>query len=129
MAGASAATKSATRRPHRAIAAPDPKPGPSGRHCIAWPAIDLESCRFLIGPERSARQHPGLAVDLVLVEPDARQVFLHRLHRRRAQLRRSRPRRRKGLRTGHAIGKMTNEQHVEIGEIILLDDEVVLRRQ
>src|ERR1700756_146324 len=48
------------------------------QHGFARPAIDLQSRRFLIGAERRARQHASLAVELVLVETDAREVTLHR---------------------------------------------------
>ena len=44
------------------------------QHRFARPAIDLQAGRLLVSPERRARQHARLAVDLVLVEADARQV-------------------------------------------------------
>src|SRR5260370_13556493 len=47
------------------------------QHCFARPTIDLQSRRFLVRPERRAGLHPGLAVEFVLVETDARQVTLH----------------------------------------------------
>src|ERR1700691_3079430 len=37
------------------------------KHRGARPTIDLEPVAFLISAERSARQHPGFAVDLVVV--------------------------------------------------------------
>src|SRR5260221_1194649 len=46
------------------------------QHRFARPAIDLQSRRFLVRPERRACLHPGLAVEFVLVETDARQVTL-----------------------------------------------------
>ena len=58
-----------------------------------------------------------------------RQMTLHRFDRRRAQLGRGRPRCRKRLRTDHAVGEMADEQDIQIGEIVFLDDEVVLRGQ
>src|SRR2546423_1842107 len=39
-------------------------------HGPCRPAIDLEPVCLLIGAERRAREHSGLAVDLVLVEPE-----------------------------------------------------------
>src|SRR4051794_25310516 len=80
------------------------------QHLFARPAIDLETCGFLVGAERSARLHTGLAVDLVLVEPDARQPALHRLDVLGSQLLRGRPRRRERLRARHAVGEMADEQ-------------------
>src|SRR4051812_26678834 len=47
------------------------------QHRFAWPAIDLQSGLLLIRSERRAGLHAGLAVKLVLVEPDARQMTLH----------------------------------------------------
>src|SRR3954447_7647182 len=99
------------------------------QHLFARPAIDLEACGLLVGAERSARLHARLAVDLVLVEPRAREPALHRLDIPGSQLLRGRPRRRERLRARHAVGEMADEQHVEIGEIVFLDDEVVLRGQ
>src|SRR5262249_8666349 len=56
-------------------------------HRRGRPAIDLEPVRLLIGSERRAREHAGLAVDLVLVEAELGERALHRLDLRGAQLR------------------------------------------
>src|SRR5206468_10331558 len=40
------------------------------QHRFARPAIDLEAGGFLVGAERRTGLHAGLAVELVLVEPD-----------------------------------------------------------
>src|SRR3954471_14291352 len=53
-------------------------------HRFARPAIDLQPRGFLIRPQRGTGLHSGLAVQLVLVEADAGEMTLHRLHRRRA---------------------------------------------
>src|SRR5262245_41160159 len=79
------------------------------QHRLARPAIDLDPGRLLIGAECGTRQHAGLAIDLVLVDADPRQMLLHRFHGFRTQLRRRRPWRRKGLRVGHAVGEMADE--------------------
>src|SRR5580693_3712212 len=89
---------------------------------FARPAIHLQSRRFLIGAERRAGLHPGLAVELVLVEAKARELTLHRFDVGGAQLRRGRPWRRERLRIAHAVAEMTDIQHVEIRKIIFLDD-------
>jgi hypothetical protein len=34
-----------------------------------------------------------------------------------------------GMRADHAVGEMADEQHIQVGEIVFLDDEVVLRGQ
>src|SRR5260370_290913 len=64
------------------------------QHRFTRPAIDLQSRRFLVRSERRAGLHPGLTVEFVLVETDARQVTLHGFDIGGAQLGRSRPRRR-----------------------------------
>src|SRR5208283_3230466 len=48
-------------------------------HRGARPAIELEAVRLLVGAERGARFHAGLAVDLVLVEAAGGENVLHRL--------------------------------------------------
>src|SRR5882757_5487637 len=63
------------------------------QHRLARPAIDLQPGLLLIGTKRRAGLHPGLAVELVLVETDSRQLLLHRLDVGGAQLPRGRPRR------------------------------------
>src|SRR5216117_2324052 len=70
---------------------------------FARPAIDLQSGRFLVRAERRASLHPGLAVEFVFVETDARQVTLHGFDIGAAQLGRCRPRRRERLRAQHAV--------------------------
>src|SRR5439155_20534597 len=97
------------------------------QHRFARPAIDLEAGGLLIRSQCRARLHARFAVELVLVEADPRQMTLHGFDIRGAQLRRSRPRGRERLRVHHAVGEMADEQHIEVGEIIFLDDEVVLR--
>src|SRR5499433_1219744 len=98
-------------------------------HRRGWPAIDLEPVRLLIGAERRAREHAGLAVDLVLVEAELGQRTLHRLDLRGAQLRVFAPWRLERTRIGDALAQMADEQHVEIGEIVFLDDVIVLKRE
>src|SRR6266403_1608099 len=99
------------------------------QHCFARPTIDLQSRRFLVRPERRAGLHPGLAVEFVLVETDARQVTLHGFDIGGAQLGRSRPRRREWLRVQHAVAEVPDEQYVQVGKIIFLDDEVIFGGQ
>src|SRR5947208_6363797 len=94
------------------------------QHRLAGPAVDLEAGGFLIGAERRASLHAGLAVELVLVEPDPGQMLLHRLDVLGAQLRRCRPRCYERQWTSHTVAEVTDEQHIEIGEVIFLDDEV-----
>src|SRR5882762_551281 len=110
MAGASAASRSVTdltgwRGIHRALilkTRPTLRPGlcfsargaDRTQHRFARPAINLEPGRFLIGAERRARLHPRLAVELVVIETDAREVTLHGFDIGGAHLGRSRPWRR-----------------------------------
>src|SRR5260370_4317193 len=61
------------------------------QHRFTRPAIDLQSRRFLVRPKRRAGLHPGLAVEFVLVETDARQVPLHGFDIGGVRLGRSRP--------------------------------------
>src|SRR4051794_4245881 len=99
------------------------------QHAFAWPAVNLETGRFLECAKRGAGLHAGLAVQLVLVEAKPRQPFLHRLDVGCAQLLRGSPGCRKRQWARHTVGKVPDEQHVKIREIVLLDDEVVLRGQ
>src|SRR6185369_15405732 len=84
---------------------------------------------LLIGAERRAGQHARLAVDLVLVEPERCEPLLHRLDLARLELGGFAPRRLERFAAGDAIAEMADEQNVQIGKIVVLDDEVVLRRQ
>src|SRR5262245_56296378 len=93
------------------------------------PAIDLQAIGLLIGAERRAREHTGLAVDLVLVEADAGERLLHRFDVAGLELRALAPRRLEAARIADALAQMTDEQHIEIGEIIVLDHVVVLERE
>src|SRR5262245_16439044 len=98
-------------------------------HGSGGPAIDLEPVRLLIGAERRAREHARLAVDLVLVEAELGERTLHRLDLRGAQLRVLAPRRLERARVADALAQMADEQHVEIGEIVFLDDVIILERE
>src|SRR5262249_52150183 len=93
------------------------------------PAIDLEPVRLLIGAKCRAREHAGLAVDLVLVHAELGERTLHRLDLRGAQLRVLAPWRFERARVADALAQMADEQHVEIGEIVFLDDVVILERE
>src|SRR6476659_8306680 len=73
------------------------------QHRFAWPAVDLEAGGLLIRAERCTRLHARLAVELILVEADARQMSLHRLNVGGAQLRRRGPWRCERLRANHAV--------------------------
>src|SRR3954469_2262921 len=122
-AGASAASRSATDLNRQALNPPNPdletrlRPGFSfsarrpdrAQHRLARPAIHLEPCRLLVGPERRACLHPRLAIYLVGIETDARQVTLHGLDIGGAQLGRSRPRRRERLGSYHAVAEVPDE--------------------
>src|SRR5260221_12954368 len=99
------------------------------QHRFTRPAIDLQSRRFLVRSERRAGLHPGLTVECVLVETDARQVTLHGFDIGGAALGRSRPRRREWLRVQHAVAEVPDEQYVQVGKIIFLDDEVIFGGQ
>src|ERR1700744_5655714 len=83
--------------------------GDRAQHRLARPAIHLQSGALLVGAERRARLHAGLAVDLVVVEADARQSALHGFDVLGAQLRRGRPWRCKSKRTHHAVGEVADE--------------------
>src|SRR5260370_17871164 len=96
------------------------------QHRFTRPAIDLQSRRFLVRSERRAGLHPGLTVEFVLVETDARQVTLHGFDIGGAQLGRSRPRRREWLRGQHAVAELAHEHHVQVGKIIFLYNESIL---
>src|SRR5438128_7888928 len=98
-------------------------------HRRGRPAIDLEPVRLLVGAERRAREHAGLAVDLVLVEAELGEGTLHRLDLGGAQLRVLAPRRLEPTRIGDALAQMADEQHVEIGKVVFLDDVIVLERE
>src|SRR5579863_472020 len=63
------------------------------QHRLARPAVHLQPGRFLVGAERGAGLHSGLAVDLVGIETDAHEVTLHGFDVGGAQLGRGRPRR------------------------------------
>src|ERR1700722_17573213 len=56
------------------------------QHRFARPTIHLQARLLLVGAERRAGLHSGLAVDLVGVETDAREVTLHGLDVGGAQL-------------------------------------------
>src|SRR5438477_848821 len=93
------------------------------------PAIDLEAIGLLIGAERGAREHAGLAVDLVLVDAEPNERALHRLDLVGAQLRRLAPGRLERARIADAFAQVADEQHVEIGEIVFLDHVVILQHE
>src|SRR5262249_23850169 len=98
-------------------------------HRRGRPAIDLEPVRLLISAERRAREHAGLAVDLVLVEAELGERALHGLDLRGAQLRVLAPWRLEPTRIVDALAQMYDELHVEIGKIVFLDDVIVLERE
>src|SRR5437868_9745171 len=56
------------------------------------PAVERKAVLLLVGTERRARQHAGLAVDLVLVKSTPGERLLHALHRGRRQLHHIAPR-------------------------------------
>src|SRR5262249_18761924 len=82
-----------------------------------------------IRAKRRARQHAGLAVDLVLVESPPRQLALHLFERQGLELLDLSPWRLERARARDAVGEMADEQHVKIGEVIVLKREVVRRRE
>src|SRR5262245_52369722 len=98
-------------------------------HGRGRPAVDLDVVRLLIRAERRAREHAGLAVDFVLVEAELGERALHGLHLCGAQLRVLAPRRLERPRIADALAQVPDEQHVEIGEIVFLDDVIVLERE
>src|SRR5215468_2747749 len=93
------------------------------------PAVQLQAIGLLVGAKRRARQHAGLAVELVGIEAEFGEPALHRLDVGGAQLRGLAPRRLERARIEHAVAQVADEQHIEVGEIVVLDDVVVLRRQ
>src|ERR1700722_982615 len=93
------------------------------------PAIDLQAVLLLIGAERGARQHPGLAVDLVMIVAARGEDFLHAVEIAGRQLRDLAPWRLERARVEDAVAQVTDKQHVEIGEIVLLDREIIGGRQ
>src|SRR4051812_47217529 len=93
------------------------------------PAIERELFRLLIGAEREPRLHPGLAVELVVVEAEGGEALLHLLELRSAQLHHRLPRRLERPRVRDAVGEMADEQHIEVGKIVFLDDKVVVEDQ
>src|SRR5262245_16052025 len=98
-------------------------------HGRGRPAIDLQAIGLLIGAERRAREHAGLAVDLVLVEPGAGERLLHYFDIAGLELRVLAPGRLEAARIADALAQMADEQHIEIGEVIVLDHVVVLERE
>src|SRR4051795_1027768 len=139
-AGAIAVWKSATELRFLAV---DLEPGPASagfffclgspllrvaqrtQHRFAGPAIHLQSRRLLVCTERRPRLHPGLAVYLVAVKTDARELTLHRFHVCAAQLGRGRPWRRKRPRAQNAVAEMAYNMHIQIGTSLFLDHEVL----
>src|SRR5262245_29123780 len=105
----------------------------AGAHVVeqGWrrPAVQLEAIGLLIGAKRRARQHAGLAVELVRIEAELGEPALHRLHVGGAQLRGLAPRRLERFWIENAVAQVADEQHIKIGEIVVLDHEVILRRQ
>ena len=89
------------------------------------PTIDFEPVVLLIVTQRSARFHPCLAVDLVVIKAAGAENFLHAVKIARRQLRDLAPRRLKRPGVDHEIAEMTDEEHVEVGKIVFLDDEIV----
>src|SRR6516162_4480951 len=90
------------------------------KHSGSRPAVDLQAVLLLIGAERRARLHAGLAVDLVLIEALRGQRLLHRLDIGGAHDRGLAPRRLKPAGIADAVAHMPDEQHVKVGEIVLL---------
>src|SRR5262249_47792143 len=83
----------------------------------------------LVRARRRTGQHAGLAVELVAIEAEVGEPALHRLDLCGAQLRGLAPRRLERPRIENAVAQVADEQHIEVGEIVILDDVVVLRRQ
>src|SRR5260221_364765 len=123
LAGSLAATPASAQRGVAAAVSAGPNGGAillgavdSRRPGYGGAEIGVETGGLRMGAERRAGLHPRLAVELVLVEPDPRQMTLHRLDVLGAQLRRRRPRRCERQRTSHAVAEMADEQHIQIGE-------------
>src|SRR4051812_12165762 len=82
-------------------------------HVGRRPAVDLEPILLLIGAERRAGQHAGLAVDLVLIHAERGQLVLHGLDLRGLELRTLHPGMLERLAAGDAVAQVADEQHVE----------------
>src|SRR5580704_1283011 len=91
------------------------------------PAIELQPVALLIFAEGGARQHPGLAVDLVVIIAARGEDALHAVEIGSGKLRDLAPRGCERPRVENAVGQMADKQNIQIGEIVFLDGEVVLR--
>src|SRR5262245_35577161 len=99
------------------------------KHGGGRPTVDLQSVFLLIRAERRAREHAGFAIDLVLVETEPGQPFLHQLDIRGLELRILAPRRLELAPAGYAVAQVADEQDIEIRKIIVLEDVIILRRE
>src|SRR6185312_3452680 len=90
-----------------------PSPPHVREHVRGRPAVDLEAVLLLVGAERGAGEHAGLAVDLVAIEPERGQPLLHGLDVACLQLRVLAPRRGKRPGAADAVAEMADEQYVE----------------
>ena len=79
------------------------------QHRGSRPAIDLQPVALLIIAKRRARQHAGLAVDLVMIVAALGQNLLHAIKIAGRQLCDLAPWRLERPRIGDAIRKMTNK--------------------
>src|SRR6516164_3728038 len=95
-------------------------------HRRSRPAIDFKPVALLIFAERGARQHAGLAVDLVVVITARGEKPLHPIEIDGRQLHEARPRRFERPRLADAIAQMPDKQDVEIGKIVFLDGKIIL---
>src|SRR5262245_43318537 len=99
------------------------------KHGGGRPAVDRQSVFLLIRAERRAREHARFAVDLVLVETKRGQPLLHQLDIHRLELSILAPRRLELASAGYAVAQVSDEQHVQIREIVVLEHEIVFRRE
>src|SRR5436305_10058689 len=76
------------------------------------PAVEFQPVRLLIGAEREAGLHAGLAVDLLGVITELGEAALHLLELRALELHHVAPRRLEGAAVENAIAQLPDEQHV-----------------
>ena len=96
---------------------------------LGRPAVDLQAVRLLVGADQGARVHAGLAVDLGDRIAQRLQALLDALDALGGELLDVGPGRRESGAAGDAVAEIADEQRVEVGHVVALDDEEVLERQ
>src|SRR5206468_3882070 len=98
-------------------------------HGGGGPAVEPQPVRLLIGAEREPGLHAGFAVDFLRIIAEVGEPPLHLLELGGLELHHLGPWRFECPPVENAIAQLPYEQHVEIGEIVVFQHEIVRENQ